>query len=187
MKKNIIFIIALSLGATLQSCKKEQVEIPEPIVNQPENITTLKLQLTDSANIANVINVQYRDADGPGGNSATIDSLLLDKSKTYLVDLVLLDETKNPVSIISDEVRTEGAEHQFFYSSTVAGITFRYTDSDANGNPLGLKFKLKTSNANASGKTKITLKHQPGVKVASPGDITKGDTDVEVEFNTRIK
>jgi hypothetical protein len=86
MKKNKLIIFALILSASIQSCKKEQVELPAPIVNQPENITTLKLQLTDSANSAAGINAQYRDADGPGGNAATIDSLILDKGKTYLVN-----------------------------------------------------------------------------------------------------
>jgi hypothetical protein len=33
---------------------------------------------------------------------------------------------------------------------------------------------------------KITLKHKPGAKIA--GDpVTKGETDVEVEFNVRLK
>jgi hypothetical protein len=187
MKKNKLIIFALILSASIQSCKKEQVELPAPIVNQPENITTLKLQLTDSANSAAVINAQYRDADGPGGNAATIDSLILDKGKTYLVNLILQDETKSPVVDISSEVLEEGKEHQFFYSTTISGITFSYNDVDVNGNPIGLKFKLRTANATATGKTKVTLKHQPGVKVSAPGDITKGDTDVEVEFNTRIK
>jgi hypothetical protein len=187
MKKNKLIIFALVLSASIQSCKKEQVELPAPIVNQPENITTLKLQLTDSANTSTVLNFQYRDADGPGGNAATIDSLILDKGKTYLVNLVLQDETKSPIADITPEILAEGKEHQFFYSSTISGITFNYNDSDASGNPIGLKFKLRTSNAIATGKTKVTLKHQPGVKVSAPGDITKGDTDVEVEFNTRIK
>ncbi|MFN5794136.1 MAG: hypothetical protein ACK455_05020, partial [Bacteroidota bacterium] len=79
MKKNKLIILVLVISAAIQSCKKDQVELPAPIVNQPENITTLKLQLTDSANSAAVINAQYRDADGPGGNAATIDSLILDK------------------------------------------------------------------------------------------------------------
>jgi hypothetical protein len=187
MKKNKLIIFALILSASIQSCKKEQVELPAPIVNQPENITTLKLQLTDSANSAAVINAQYRDADGPGGNAATIDSLILDKGKTYLVNLILQDETKSPVVDISSEVLEEGKEHQFFYSTTISGITFSYNDVDVNGNPIGLKFKLRTANATTTGKTKVTLKHQPGVKVSAPGDITKGDTDVEVEFNTRVK
>jgi len=187
MKKNKLIIFVLIISSAIQSCKKDQVELPAPIVNQPENITTLKVQLTDSANNATVINAQYRDADGPGGNTATIDSLILDKGKTYLVNLVLQDETKSPVVDISSEILEEGKDHQFFYSSTIPGITFSYNDTDASGNPIGLKFKLRTSNSSATGKTKVTLKHQPGVKVSAPGDITKGDTDVEVEFITRIK
>lgn len=186
--KNLKSIFLLSIiFLTLIACKKEKVEVPQPIINQPENITTFKLQFTDSSNISSVFSAQYRDLDGPGGNSAIIDSLILGKNKTYFLSLVLLDETKVPVLEISKEILEEGVDHQFFISSTNAGILFKYDDKDLNGNPIGLKFIVRTGNANSLGKTKVVLKHQPGIKVAAPGDITKGETDAEVEFNSRIK
>jgi hypothetical protein len=58
-------------------------------------------------------------------------------------------------------------------------------NTDSKGLPLGLSSTWQ-SGATGTGKMKITLKHKPGTKAA--GDpVTKGETDVEVEFNVRVK
>lgn len=186
--KNKLLVPILSLSALiLFSCEKEQVQIPAPIVNQPENITTLKLNIKDSTGLSSIATVQFRDADGPGGNAPVADSLILDKGKSYVIEITILDETKSPVLDLTSEIKDEGAEHQFFYSSTISGLNSSYLDADANNNPLGLRFRLNTPSVASNGEYKVTLKHQPGVKAPAPGDITKGETDIEVTFKTRIK
>ena len=48
---------------------------------------------------------------------------------------------------------------------------------------LGLKSTWETSNS-GSGKIKVKLMHQPGVK---DGTSETGDTDVEVDFEVNVK
>lgn len=168
------------------SCKKEKhiVSLPLPINNSPELITSIELQFRDSSNTSTLITAKYRDPDGPGGNSAIqFDSIKLQANKTYLVDILLFDETKNPVDTISEEIYNERDEHQFFFQHSNA-ISSTYLDVDSKGLPLGLKSKWKTTNA-TQGNSKVILKHQPdGTK---NGSVNIGETDVEVTFKNIIQ
>jgi hypothetical protein len=185
MKKRQLFygIIAVFI---LSGCKKKEdsiVSLPPPITNSPELITSMELQLRDSSNTNNLIIAKYRDPDGPGGNPALqFDSVKLQINKTYFVDILLLDETKNPIDTISKSVQSEGDEHQFFFQHT--NIYSTYLDTDSKGNPIGLKSKWKTYNA-GTGTSKITLKHQTdGTK---NGSINTGETDIEITFLNKIQ
>ena len=39
---------------------------------------------------------------------------------------------------ITAEIDAEGVDHQFFFESTVSGLSVEYMDMDANGKPIGL-------------------------------------------------
>jgi hypothetical protein len=95
-----------------------------------------------------------------------------------------------PVEDITEEIRTEDLEHQFFFNSTVNGLSVTYSDTDPNGNPVGLTNSITTTDA-ASGTLTVILRHQPdksasGVK---EGDITNagGETDIEVQFDINVQ
>lgn len=180
MKKSSKLFLFLSFSSLwmFNSCKPED---PTP-TNEEELITSLVLNFTDSLT-QQVQTFQFRDPDGAGGNNPTIfDSLKLKSNSTYLVSVLLLDESKSPVDTISNEVEEEGVDHQFFFNATNVSVQTTYEDQDANGDPIGLLSKWKTGAA-GNGSVMVVLKHQPGEK---NGSQASGETDVEVSFPTQI-
>ncbi len=185
MTNNIIKHFAL-LVVIISACKKPSV--PPPIINEAEEITTLKLTFqntTDSG--AAPFEVIYSDKDGIGGNPPTADIINLKASKNYNVSAKILDETKNPTAEINPEIIEEGNDHQLFYRSVSGNINFSYKDVDKVGRPLGLEMNWQTYEATTAPLIiRVILKHQPGIKANIPGDINRGDTDIEVEFTANI-
>jgi hypothetical protein len=213
-----IFKSALSLLlivlVTATSCRDKKKNDPAPNeptppANTEEVITTVKLIFTDSASLVQT-SYMYKDPDGDGGQAAFYggtnqsDSVFtLTASTTYSVEILLLDETKNPVDTISKEVKAEGDEHMFFFNNgnntilnsgnpyTVqlngSNIMVTYLDLDA-GSPqrgIGLKTRFRTYSATGSIKNllNVVLKHQPGTK---NGTYAPGDTDVDVNFKVMV-
>ena len=108
-------IFTFLLISLVCSCKKDKTNEPIPI-NQSELITKVQLVFKDSITNNIVQIATFSDLDGPGGNVATIDSILLASNTTYYMDLVVLDETKIPVDTISNEVLNEGEVHLFVFT-----------------------------------------------------------------------
>lgn len=205
MKTTITTIAMLAMLATaFTSCKKDkktEPEAPAPPVNQGELITTMKVTLTDTITSSSVTYV-FSDLDGAGGNAATFgnggaDSVInITANKAYFTKILLLDETKNPVDTISNEVLAEGIDHMFFfngispigatsYSTALnGGTTIKYLDSDANNRGIGL-LTLWTAPLTPMPKEPllIELKHQPSVKNGSYGP---GETDIQVAFKIKV-
>lgn len=166
------------------SCNRDP-DVP----NEEELITTLIYTLTPMAGGTPVV-LTYRDLDGDGGNPPVITGGNLTANTTYNGTIVLLDESKTPAEDITAEVRAEGKEHQFFFRSTVSGVTITYTDTDGNGRPIGLSTQLSTG-ATGSGNLTITLRHKPNKAAAgvAQGNIANagGETDIEVTFNINVQ
>ena len=176
-------LAALLLAAPLvfSSCKKDK-EDPQPD-EENEQITTVSYVLTPASGGASV-SANWRDTDGTGGNAPTIETLSLKPNTTYTGTIVLLDETKNPVAMISDEVASEKEDHLFFYAPMPASLlTITRTDRDSKNLEVGLATQLVT-NAAGTGTLKITLRHQPGSK---NGTFAPGDTDVEVTLPVTVQ
>lgn len=210
MKTNVrlaTYVVAAAMAVT--ACKKENSTEPTPgnplpPVNNSEVITTMKIYIKDSITDAEISGSPFvfKDLDGDGGNAGSFlpmsaDSVInLSANKSYYAEIILLDETKNPVDSISNEVVSEGVDHMFFfeqtdptgtpYHLTIPGtdIKIKYSDLDANGRGIGQKFKIKT-NAIITSQVpfRVTLKHQPDVK---NGTFAPGDTDVEVKFKLKV-
>ncbi|MCB2378726.1 hypothetical protein LGH70_14080 [Hymenobacter sp. BT635] len=187
--KNPVFkksLFALLLVAPLLgACKKDNDEEPTPD-DDNEQITTVRYELTPAGG-GTPVTVQYRDLDGDGGADPTIGTLTLAAGTTYTGKLVLLDETKNPAVIISDEVKEEADEHMFFFEPSNVNLTITRTDKDAKSLEVGLETRVVAGTANAANTTgtlKVTLRHQPGTK---NGTFAPGDTDVEVRFPTAVR
>lgn len=181
MKKTLFLILATTIIAFISGCKK--VDEPEPEEN-PELITSVELQFTNTANSADVRTFAFRDPDGPGGNAPTqFDTIQLDNNTDWELVVTLLDESVTPAENITDEVEAESDEHQFFFTVS-AGLNFiiNYNDADVNGDPIGIINTVNTGDV-SSGTFTVILKHQPNTK---DGNITTGDTDVEVVFETEI-
>lgn len=187
---SVLFLLSLAL--IISACKKDPEIVPDPPDDHEEElITTLTLKMVNEADENDIRWATFKDLDGPGGNPPTIDTIRLQANATYHVELILLDETKNPVDTISHEIEEEADEHQFFF--TVVGgaaLQVEYDDEDENGVPVGLEVIFTTGSATTdkNGKLNIILKHQDGVKPTSgDGDVTKGSTDIEVTFPLLIQ
>ena len=189
--KNLLFIFAVTY--LISACNNNKNSIPKPQEpNENELITTLQLILKEKSDTTKITTAIFQDLDGEGGKQpTTFDTLRLHPSKIYNVTLLLLDESKNPVATISNEVKEEDDEHQLFYTvSGGAQVTFAYTDYDANKVPLGLKttFTSGTATINKTGKVKVVLKHQGADKPKSgQGNASLGSTDIEIDFPVIIK
>ena len=193
MKNFILLLLIFMVLFYSSSCKKDPVDPGNPNnPNETELVTTVKLVMTDRGNTSNVVEAIFKDADGDGGAAPTVfDTIRLESGKAYDVEILLLDESKNPVDTISHEVEEEGEEHQFFFTASGgADLTFAYSDSDGNGVPIGL-LSAWTANAvttDKNGKVQVVLKHQGEDKPSTPpGDENIGDTDIEVNFPVIIE
>lgn len=180
MKKYALFL-AMSLALGFTSCDKDDDVDP----NEEELITTLKVSLLPSGSTTPLV-FTFKDVDGPAGAPpAQFDSIIVDANKSYAATVQFLNESETPAEDITAEISAEADDHQVYFASTGASINVSNLNNDSKGLPLGLTSTWQTGTA-GTGKMKITLKHKPGTKAA--GDpVSKGETDVEVEFNVRIK
>ncbi len=180
-------ILATMFVATLlvTSCKKGDPVIP----NEEEVITTLIYTLTPNGGGSDIV-LSFRDLDGDGGNAPVITGGTLATNTTYSGVLKLMNEQEDPAENTTDEIWEENKDHEFFFQSTISGLSVSYDDQDADGNPVGINTTLTTVDA-GSGTLKITLRHQPNkfAEGASEGDITNagGETDIEVTFDVDVQ
>ncbi|TMM31418.1 type 1 periplasmic binding fold superfamily protein [Polaribacter aestuariivivens] len=151
--------------------------------HEEELITTVIYTLTDGNN---TVTLQWEDLDGDTGNAPVITDGILSANTTYTGSIQLLNKTETPAEDITVEVKTEGDEHEFFYSSSVSGVTINKTDVDGNDNPLGIKTTLTTGNT-GTGSLTIVLKHEPTKPNNGTADNAGGSTDLEVTFNISVQ
>lgn len=189
MKKiNLLFVAGMFSLLFLTSCEKDEPE--DPIIpNEEEVITTLNFILTPDGGGAPVV-LSFQDLDGDGGNAPTITEGTLDASTIYSGSLELLNELESPPEDITEEVGEEALEHQFFFQTSVSGISIAYDDMDEDGNPIGISTIL-TTNETGLGTVTVILRHEPNKDASgvSTGDITNagGETDIEVTFNVEVQ
>lgn len=186
--KNIYktLLMAGMITAAISGCKKDDdlVPVPPPVENEGEVITKMTLTFVDSAGVQPTVSATFSDPDGDGGNAPTVfDTISLAASTTYNVSILLLNETVSPADTISNEVLEEDHEHLFCFTPSGVTVTITRTDSDGTYE-VGLQSKWVTGTA-SNGTVKVVLKHQPdGLK---DGTCTPGDTDIEVDFATKIQ
>lgn len=183
MKHIKLFAVVMLAGLVIAGCKKKKEE-----ENEEELITTVKVTLTPISGGA-ATTYTWKDIDGAGGNAPTIDQITLAPSTAYNCTLQFLDESKTPSEDKTGEINSEGTTHQVFFQPTATNLTINNLNNDSRGLPLGLT-SLWTTGAASTGTLKISLIHKPeaqwGPKTAND-PISKGDTDVEVTFPTRIQ
>ncbi|QTE24437.1 type 1 periplasmic binding fold superfamily protein [Polaribacter cellanae] len=177
--KLLALLVVTSIAFT--SCSKDD-NGPE---NEEELITNVTYTLTNGNN---VVTLAFEDLDGEGGKAGTYSiSGPLKANTTYTGVIKLENKTEKPAEDITLEVKKENDEHEFFYTSSISGITIKKTDVDRNNNPLGIKSTLTTAAA-GSGSITIILKHKPKKPNSGKASEAGGSTDVEVAFkNVTIK
>jgi hypothetical protein len=174
----VLFISSILLS----SCSDDHDE--EGHDHEEELITTVTYTLSNGSD---VVILKFQDLTGGSIDDATYDvSGSLTANTTYTGSVELLNETESPADNITTEVQEEGNEHEFFYSSSVAGISIAKTDADMNGNPIGIETSLTTGNAGA-GTLTIILKHEPTKPNNGVSAEAGGSTDAEVTFNISIQ
>ncbi|MEN9959297.1 MAG: hypothetical protein RLZZ474_1541 [Bacteroidota bacterium] len=180
--KNIT-ILSLALFFVASSCSKEEVEPND----DNELITTVKLSFKSPTGI--IKSFYWRDKQGDGVMDS-VDPILLDKNSTYEMSIALLDETKNPVFDISEEIKEEADVHLFIYKATPSGLmSVQIKDLDKNGIPIGLLADIRSQYVAGNGNFQVILKHQPPVngKAVKTGAEEGGSTDVDVRFPITIQ
>jgi hypothetical protein len=157
------------------------------IINEEELITTVELELTNSADATNVVLFKSVDIDGEGPDNPVITITgTVNANSTYQGAVRFLNESIAPSEDITEEVIEEGDEHEVFYSSSLADFSITKIDLDANGNPLGVITTLQTG-AIGTGTLTVVLRHEP----TKPNDNTLigagGETDVQVSFTLAVE
>jgi len=179
--KRIQFLLMLLFASVIlfSSCGKDDPEVE----NEEEVITTLNYTLTSSN--GEVVILSFVDLDGDGGESPVITGGTLMADSRYTGTIELLNATESPAENVTEEIEEEAEEHQFFFSSSLSGVTVDYEDRDADGNPIGLISTLNVGSA-GTGTLTIVLRHEPmkDAEGVSDGDISNadGETDIEVTF-----
>lgn len=180
MKKYILKSILITASIiTLMSCKDDDAI---EVINEEELITTVEYTLSSTA--GNVV-LKSVDLDGDGPSAPVITTTgTLRANTTYVGSVRFLNESISPSEDITAEVFAEGVDHEVFYADN-AGVTITKTDTDSNGNPLGLRSNFVTTTA-GSGNLTIVLKHEP--RKPNNGTLANagGDTDVEQIFSITI-
>jgi hypothetical protein len=157
-------------------------------VNEEEVITTVTTTLVGGGQ---TITLTSRDLDGDGPNApiVTVSGNLV-AGTTYTGSTTFLNELESPAEDITVEVEEEGADHQVFYQLPSSIGTVTYTDTDANGRPIGLNFTLVAGTSGSTGTLTVTLRHLPNKTASgvSGGDITNagGNTDAAVSFSVAV-
>jgi hypothetical protein len=183
-KKSLLLLSLATLS--IMGCKDDE-ETTNPLpIDQGELITTIQLLMRDT--LTNVTDtITYSDSDGPGGNAPVIDSILLSSGSVYEMSLLLLDQSKTPFDTISNEVEEEADQHLFVFTASPATnfITVNITDSDVNGNPVGLHSYVNCQGSGI-GLLGLVLRHYN-----TAADKTNGtssyDSDIDVTFAVRLQ
>lgn len=182
--KNLKLIALLVIPAIFStSCSNDDTP-----VNEEEVITTVRTTLTGGGQ---VITLTSRDLDGDGPNAPVVTvSGNLVAGTTYTGSTEFLNELEDPAEDITVEVEEEGADHQIFYQLPSSIGTVTYTDTDANGRPIGLNFTLVAGTSGTTGTLTVTLRHLPNKTATgvAAGDITNagGNTDAAVTFSVAV-
>jgi len=181
--KKLSFLFAVALFA--MSCEKKEPEIP----NEEEVITNLIYTLTPT-NSGTPVVLSFADLDGDGGNAPVITGGTLIANASYSGSIELLNSTETPVENVTEEIEEEDDEHQFFFQTSINGLTVAYNDQDGDGNPVGLATTLATADA-GSGSITIILRHEPDKSASGVAngviDNAGGETDIEVTFDVEVK
>ncbi|MCC6818073.1 MAG: hypothetical protein IT245_04175 [Bacteroidia bacterium] len=182
INKSIQTLCLLAL-ISIFSCKDEKVTPKNNPVNETELITTLQVILTDSAD-GSIRRFTFRDSDGEGGNAPTqFDTIKLDNNKTYLCELLYLDESKAIADTISNDIKDEADDHLVYFDILGTNLNVQILDNDNQSLPLGLNSRWRTGNT-STGSIEIVLKHQPGIKT---GNKDLGETDAAIKFALEIQ
>jgi uncharacterized RmlC-like cupin family protein len=194
--------------ASCSSKKEEAVQLN--IAN--ETITQASLKFQNQANPTDTPSCTYTFHLDNNNNVTSVDSttLTLKANAKYNGVVYMLDQTQNPVFVVSNEIKERENYHLFFYQPTpintapvisntspyIPGtpvnantpplnLTVVRTDMDTNSPPLQVGLTtIFTTGAASTGNLRWVLRHQPNAKNGSYGP---GSSDLDVNFKVVIQ
>lgn len=183
MKSNIFIYLSILCIGLFTACNPD-----DELVNDEEVITSLVYTLTSAS--GDIVTLTYTDADGEGGLPGVAVGGTFQANTTYAGVVQVLNTLEDPAENITEEVEEEDLEHQFFYVSTLDGLSVAYGDEDSEGNPLGIITTLTTGDA-GTGTLTVSLIHEPNksgenVSAGNPAN-AGGETDIEVSFDIDVQ
>jgi len=170
----ILLCLALGLTALLGSCKTDTLQFDS------ETITTLKVvALNTTTNVADTFEYVNFNETKPNPPSY-VDTIRLRSESSYLIQVILLNETPNPLQVMTDTILARANNHLMVYNVDPSPGLFsvKVLDKDSKGLPLGLSCSWATSGP-TGGWLRMILRQQPGDK---NGTETPGTTDFEADF-----
>ncbi len=167
-------------------------------VDEPEVITTVIMDLTDTTNPSNTFTATWSDPDGDGGDEdpTITNPAAMATNTTYSFMLTILNETEPMDSEefdVTAEIQEEAEEHLFFYTPTGAAITDvtitdqesdYVTDTVSGDLPVGLAGTLTTTTgADATANLNVLLLHLPPIGDTIQKTMNTTENDGEVDFD----
>jgi hypothetical protein len=159
------------------------------------------VKLTFSPPSGSALVGRFSDPDGVGGAEPTLTAPpALALGTTYRLDVEMSDESEEPATDLTAEVKAEAEEHQLFYRGDAVGrqllVSYADKESDYTTNatgadlPVGLRATV-TATAAGTGTLRVSLAHLPPVndtpvKVAGV-DADAGDLDFDVTFPVTVR
>lgn len=181
----ILFISAFAFTA----CEDDHDHDDDHDHEHEEEITQVIYTLTNTVDDSDIVTLTWTDEDGEGGaDGVPVVSGPLTASATYTGGLVLMNLEEN--EDVSAEIAEDDAEdHEIFYITNIAGLTFTTTDVDGNSNPLGFETNV-TTGATGSGILTISVVHEgkkPNDGTVADALSGAGTTDIEVSFDISVE
>jgi hypothetical protein len=212
--KLLCAVISLAGLMTLNGCNKNaSVATPRPPGN--EFLTTVQLAFQNAIDPTDKGIASWRQLDPTGAAPPDTSKAILNlkANSTYNVQMIILDETKNPVDTVSLVIRERQNYHLEYYQptpispanliisntstdipisdGTVTSATGPYlnlvvarTDYDTNVPPMQVGLNATfTTGAASTGRLRVVQRHQPNVK---NGTYDPGSADFDVNYQVNI-
>lgn len=176
--RNYTWLVGLAV-LLMWSCKKKK-EDSQDDSHMHDAVTTIRLELI---HMGDTLVAFYRDPDGPGGRPSEFDTLRPKAGTDYQMQIKLLDESKNPIQDLTEEIFEEEKDnHRLFIHArpdSLAELTVE--DVDSRNRPVGGHWMYKASSTVLIGELHFVLRHYLNADDKDRG-IEAGSTDLDAEI-----
>lgn len=178
-------LLSLAAASLLGACSSTHDPHDHDDDHDHDIITTVTVTFQNLADLsAEPVVAVWEDIDGPGGaNPNRIDTIRLAPGTTYGATITVQNMSVTPPVNLTETIRNEKDNHQFFFTAPSGMLTITYADADSRSLPVGLSFGVMAA-ANPSpdmGTFNIALSHYDNA--ADKNGMDRSDeTDISVDF-----